>query len=319
MFEALAEIWNSFFAWAKENGDVLGTIGFLFAMTTVVLTNGKLFLQRMRGQPLGAVSSDALTVGAGQPLAQAPGTAIVDAPPPTMPDFGGRPSVAVTPPKERGTFDDHFADGLADDMVADLQQLGILTPEISAVTRLIDGGAEPAEVARGMNVSHVLTTSIRRQDEKLRVTVQLVDRAGAVEWSDRFNAEGDDLMAIQEHFARRITDAVSSIVTPDDTLSDPITRRTFKTREEALAAVSSPKSRLVALLLSTPPLGIFGAHRFYVGRPFTGILYFLTAGLFVFGCLIDLIIIAMGMFADGKGRPVRFWRPDPLKQLADRR
>lgn len=310
---------ESALAWAKEYGDVLGTVGFLFALTTVVLTNGRLFLQRMRGEPMGMVSPDALTVGADAPAGTATGTAIVDAPPPTVPDYGGRPSIAVTPPTERGEHEDHFAAGLADDMVADLQQAGFSTPEMNAVTRLVDAGADPAELARAVNVSHVLTSSIRRQDNKVRVTVQLVDRAGAVEWSDRFNAEGDDLMAIQEHFARRITEAVSGFISPDDSLRDPSTGRTYKTRKEALDAVSSTKSRLVALLLCIPPLGIFGVHRFYVGRPFTGILYLLTAGLFMVGLIIDIVIIAMGMFADGKGRPVRFWQPDPLKRLAEQK
>lgn len=35
-------------------------------------------------------------------------------------------------------------------------------------------------------------------------------------------------------------------------------------------------------------LGIFGAHKFYEGKIGTGILYLCTAGLFVFGWLIDL-------------------------------
>ena len=34
-------------------------------------------------------------------------------------------------------------------------------------------------------------------------------------------------------------------------------------------------------------LGIFGVHRLYVGKWFTAILYFLTAGLFGFGVLYD--------------------------------
>jgi TM2 domain-containing membrane protein YozV len=37
--------------------------------------------------------------------------------------------------------------------------------------------------------------------------------------------------------------------------------------------------------------GIFGAHRFYFGRPVSGTLYFFTLGLFLIGWLVDLILM----------------------------
>jgi TM2 domain-containing membrane protein YozV len=38
-------------------------------------------------------------------------------------------------------------------------------------------------------------------------------------------------------------------------------------------------------------LGIFGAHRLYMKKYFTAILYFFTGGLFVFGWLYDLLTL----------------------------
>lgn len=37
--------------------------------------------------------------------------------------------------------------------------------------------------------------------------------------------------------------------------------------------------------------GIFGAHRFYFGKPITGILWFLTGGLFLIGWIVDFFLI----------------------------
>ena len=38
-------------------------------------------------------------------------------------------------------------------------------------------------------------------------------------------------------------------------------------------------------------LGLLGIHRFYMGKWFTGILYLLTGGLFVFGILYDFLTL----------------------------
>lgn len=73
--------------------------------------------------------------------------------------------------------------------------------------------------------------------------------------------------------------------------------------------ITSDKSRLVALLLCIF-LGGLGAHRFYVGKIGTGILWLCTAGLFGIGWLIDLIKICCGSFRDSAGAPLRRWETD---------
>jgi TM2 domain-containing membrane protein YozV len=72
------------------------------------------------------------------------------------------------------------------------------------------------------------------------------------------------------------------------------------------AAEISPKSRLVALLLCFL-FGVFGAHRFYLGKIGTGILMLITIGGFGIWALIDLILIIVGSFKDKEGRLVFRW------------
>lgn len=69
---------------------------------------------------------------------------------------------------------------------------------------------------------------------------------------------------------------------------------------------SSSKSRLAALLLCWF-LGVFGVHRFYVGKMWTGVFQLLTVGGFGIWWIIDLVLILLGAFTDAEGRPVTKW------------
>ena len=66
----------------------------------------------------------------------------------------------------------------------------------------------------------------------------------------------------------------------------------------------SRKNKTTALLLCIF-LGGIGAHRFYVGKGGTGILYLFTAGFFGIGWIIDIICIATGSFRDEFDLPLR--------------
>jgi len=51
-------------------------------------------------------------------------------------------------------------------------------------------------------------------------------------------------------------------------------------------------------------LGIFGTHRFFVGKPKLAVVYIFTAGLAGWGWLVDLIMIILGKFKDKNGNPL---------------
>jgi TM2 domain-containing membrane protein YozV len=58
--------------------------------------------------------------------------------------------------------------------------------------------------------------------------------------------------------------------------------------------------------------GMFGAHRFYVGKIGTGILMILTFGGLGIWSLIDLVVILCGEFTDRDGNKIRQWTGEQL-------
>lgn len=64
------------------------------------------------------------------------------------------------------------------------------------------------------------------------------------------------------------------------------------------------KNWLVALLLSLF-LGGIGAHRFYVGKVGTGIVWLLTCGCLGIGWIVDFVQILLGRFTDKQGNVLR--------------
>jgi hypothetical protein len=72
------------------------------------------------------------------------------------------------------------------------------------------------------------------------------------------------------------------------------------------ATLQSEKRVLPAALLCFF-LGIFGAHRFYVGKIGTGFLQLVTIGGLGIWWLIDMILILTGSFRDSDGRTIDVW------------
>ncbi|WP_025896970.1 hypothetical protein [Kordiimonas gwangyangensis] len=193
-------MFETFIAWVQENADLMGGLGTLCALTMFLFTNGRTMYERWTAKKRGE----------GLSSASLPGLGFVDAAPPA-PEYGGRTAVAVMPFKEMGALPDHFAEGLMDDLIADLQAAKFATPAKRATEKLAADGMAPHEVARELGTSFVLEGSIRMQDNRYRITVQLLDRTSATLWSDRINMTGDDVMAIQEAAARKIADAITAL------------------------------------------------------------------------------------------------------------
>lgn len=138
--------------------------------------------------------------------------------PDAMTDPGPRPeagtgkSIAVLPFADMSPDGDqaYFADGLAEELLNALSQLGDLS--VSARTSSFayrDREVGVREIGRELGVRTVLEGSVRKAGDQLRVTAQLVDvRDGYHLWSDTFDRELEDVFAIQDEITASIVGAL---------------------------------------------------------------------------------------------------------------
>ena len=79
----------------------------------------------------------------------------------------------------------------------------------------------------------------------------------------------------------------------------------FDVRSSALARSDLPSDkRALTTGLLCLLLGVFGAHRFYVGKYVTGFLMLFTLGGLGIWMLVDMILLITGQFRDKEGHRV---------------
>ena len=99
---------------------------------------------------------------------------------------------------------------LADAVITELAQIRSIIVRPSSVIAKYQGKAvDPREAGRELRVHAVLSAGFLRAGEKLRVTAQLLDVvSGDILWSDRIDAEGTDILALQDGIATKILEGL---------------------------------------------------------------------------------------------------------------
>ena len=111
-----------------------------------------------------------------------------------------------------------FADGLADEITADLCRIRALRVISRTSAATFKGSAKDAKtISRELGARYLLEGSVRRADNRIRITTQLVDaHTDTHVWAEKFDGGVEDLFAIQERIARVVVGALQLQLTADE-------------------------------------------------------------------------------------------------------
>jgi adenylate cyclase len=113
-----------------------------------------------------------------------------------------RPSIAVLPFQNMSgdPEQDHFCDGLVEDIITTLSKLAALRVIARNSTFVYKGrSVDIREAAKQLGVRHVLEGSVRKSGNRIRITAQLIDaKDGTHVWAERYDRAIDDIFAIQD-------------------------------------------------------------------------------------------------------------------------
>ena len=105
---------------------------------------------------------------------------------------------------------EYFSDGLTEEVISDLTGLSELRVISRNSAMALKGSTKnTATLARELGVTHLVTGSVRRAGDALRVTAELVEaRTDTPLWSEKFSGTVEDVFGIQEDISKKIVSAL---------------------------------------------------------------------------------------------------------------
>ena len=111
---------------------------------------------------------------------------------------------------------EYFSDGISEDITTDLSKVSALAVTARNTAFMFKGqSVDVYEVARKLDVGHVLEGSVRKAGGRVRITAQLIDGAtGDHVWAERYDRDLTDIFAIQDEISKAIVDALKVKLLP---------------------------------------------------------------------------------------------------------
>ena len=124
-----------------------------------------------------------------------------------------KPSIAVLPFQNLSgdPEQEYFADGMVEEIITALSRvrsLFVIARNSSFVYKR--GAVDVRQVGRELGVRYVLEGSVRKSNDRVRITGQLIEAAsGAHIWADRFDGALADIFEVQDRCAASVVNAIA--------------------------------------------------------------------------------------------------------------
>ncbi len=112
----------------------------------------------------------------------------------------------------------YFADGMTDELITDLAQISALRVISRTSVMAYKGARKPLpQIARELNVDAVVEGTVLHSGDQVRITAQLIEASTDKHlWSQSYEGEFRDTLALQKRVAREIADQIRINLTPQE-------------------------------------------------------------------------------------------------------
>ena len=113
---------------------------------------------------------------------------------------------------------EYFSDGITEDVITDLSKISALEVVARNSAFTFKGKVVDAkEVARTMDVSHVVEGSVRKSGSRVRISAQLIaGDTGRHLWAERYDRDLTDIFVIQDELSHAIVKALELKLLPEE-------------------------------------------------------------------------------------------------------
>ena len=104
----------------------------------------------------------------------------------------------------------YFSDGITEEILNRLTRIqGLRVAARTSSFTFKDSSADVIEIGRSLGVANLLEGSVRKEGDRVRIAVQLIDATTGFQlWSDSYDRQLTSVFEIQNEISRRVADAL---------------------------------------------------------------------------------------------------------------